>query len=244
MTGLMLKRRSSVQKAFLTLWTLNILFTFYFLALSQVSTHRLLGVHQQVWKLMLTSQPKVIHLHLRILVGKVKIQISNSSPSSLMVPAFSFIAGCWFGNPRHPDLRTWMEGVSSADPLREEKHAEAHSLALGLSDLVFTKHEQARNIVTKPQRKDICTVLKKYKDGKGLWKSLIISAETKERRNKKHKEVLRSHSKHSSWIHRMTCTFLFPQLFWYWVQCYFTVAAWMFCWTIASSIELLYIALG
>ena len=110
----------------------------------------------------------MIHLHLRILVGKVKIQISNTSPSSLMVPAFSCIAGCWFGNPRHPDLRTWMEGVSSADLLREEKHAEAHSLALGLLDLVFTKHEQARNIVTKPQRKDICTVLKKYKDGKGL----------------------------------------------------------------------------
>ena len=45
--------------------------------------------------------------------------------------------------------------MSSADLLREEKHTEAHSLALGLLDLVFTKHEQARNIVTKPQRKDI-----------------------------------------------------------------------------------------
>jgi len=29
------------------------------------------------------------------------------------------------------------------------------TLALGLLDLVFTKHEQARNIVTKPQREDI-----------------------------------------------------------------------------------------
>ena len=58
--------------------------------------------------------------------------------------AFSFVAGCWFGNPGHPGLQTWVEGVSSADLLREEKHAEAHSLALGLLDLVFTKHKQAQ----------------------------------------------------------------------------------------------------
>ena len=90
----------------------------------------------------------MIQLHLRILVGKVKIEISNSSLSSLMVSVFSFVAGCWFGNPRHPDLWTGVEGVSSADLLREEKHAEAHSLAMGLLDLVFTKHEQARNIIT------------------------------------------------------------------------------------------------
>ena len=84
--------------------------------------------------------------------GKIKVSIS-----SLMVPAFSFVARCWFNNPRPPDLRTWVKGVSSADLLHEVKHAETHTLAMGLLDLVFTKHKQARNIVTtcKPQRKDI-----------------------------------------------------------------------------------------
>ena len=74
-----------------------------------------------------------------------------------MVPAFSFVARCWFNNPRPPDLRTWVKGVSSADLLHEVKHAETHTLAMGLLDLVFTKHKQARNSVTtcKPQRKDI-----------------------------------------------------------------------------------------
>ena len=42
-----------------------------------------------------------------------------------MVPAVSFVAGCWFGNPRHPDLWTWVEGISSANLLRDGKHAEA-----------------------------------------------------------------------------------------------------------------------
>ena len=80
----------------------------------------------------------------QIPVGKVKIKISIFS---LMVPAFCLVVGCWFGNPRHPDLRTWVEGVSSADLLHEVKHAEAHTLAKGLLDLVFTKHKHARNTI-------------------------------------------------------------------------------------------------